>query len=334
MKEVVEWLLAGDGFVEYKTRVDLLGQTQDTSEAVAAKKRMVQDQKIRLLLQELQGWPGIVLNSHKSASQHYHKLSFIADIGFTKDDPTVAMVAEKIFLHQSDEGPFQLPMNVPKHFGGSGTDTGAWALCDAPVIVYSLAKIGYGSDPHVQKAVAYLAGLAFPNGWHCTVSKELGSFRGPGRKEDPCPYATLVMLKMLAQFDEYKNSKAVHDGAECLLNLWQNSLTLHPYIFYMGTDFRKLKAPFVWYDLLHVLTVLSQFSWLKSDGRLLEMADLVKSKADAEGKFTPESEWQAWKGWDFGQKKQPSRWLTFLVLRTLKRLEPSRKASSERISSL
>jgi hypothetical protein len=71
---------------------------------------------------------------------------------------------------------------------------------------------------------------------------------------------------------------------------------------------------------LHVLDVLSGFSWLKDDPRLIEMANLVKSKADSEGKFTPESEWEAWKGWDFGQKKQPSRWLTFLVLQTLRRI--------------
>jgi hypothetical protein len=320
LKSVIDWLLEGEAFVEYNTRLNLLEESENQSEVVVAKSRMIEDPKIQLLLQELQGWPGFVLNSHKSASQPFHKLSFIADIGLTKANPDVALIAEKIFQHQSDEGPFQLPTNVPKHFGGSGTDTWAWALCDAPVTIYSLAKFRYCSDPRVQRAVAYLAGLASDNGWHCTVSKELGSFRGPGKKEDPCPYATLVMLKMLSQFDDYKYSKAVHDGAECLLNLWQNSLTLHPYIFYMGTDFRKLKAPFIWYDLLHVLDVLSQFSWLKDDPRLLEMVGLVRSKADAEGKFTPESEWQAWRGWDFGQKKVPSRWLTFLVMRALKRI--------------
>jgi hypothetical protein len=52
-------------------------------------------------------------------------------------------------------------------------------------------------------------------------------------------------------------------------------------MFFMGTDFRKLKAPFVWYDILHVLDVLSSCSWLKGDPRLLNMANLVKSKADA-----------------------------------------------------
>lgn len=321
MNELVEWLLSGDAFIEYNIRITLLKQAQDAPEVRAAEKRMNEDPKIKQLLQALQDWPGQVLNSHKSASQPFHRLSFIADIGLTKENLDVASIAQKVFEHQSDEGPFQLTTNVPKHFGGSGTDTWAWALCDAPVTVYALAKMGYRDDPRVQKAAAYLANLASKNGWRCTVSKELGSFRGPGRKEDPCPYATLVMLKMLAQFPQYHTSQAARDGAECLLNLWQNSLTLHPYIFYMGTDFRKLKAPFVWYDLLHVLDVLSQFSWLRTDPRLLEMANLVRSKADAEGKFTAESEWQAWRGWEFGQKKQPSRWLTYLSLNALNRLK-------------
>jgi hypothetical protein len=320
LDELIKWLLAGEAFIAYNTRIALLKQAEEAPEVLSAKKHMNEDPKIIQLLKALQDWPGQVLNSHKSASQPFHRLSFIADIGLTKENPDVASIAQKVFEHQSEEGPFQLIANYPKHFGGTGTDIWAWALCDAPVTVYALAKTGYRHDPHVQKAAAYLAGLSFPNGWHCTVSKELGKFRGPGKKDEPCPYATLVTLKMLAQFPQYHDSKAAHDGAECLLNLWQNSRSLHPYIFYMGTDFRKLKAPFVWYDLLHVLDVLSQFSWLKGDPRLLDMANLLRSKADAEGKFTPESVWQPWRDWDFGQKKQPSRWLTFLALRALKRL--------------
>jgi hypothetical protein len=271
-------------------------------------------------LSELKNWPGTVLSSHKSASQPFHKLSFIADIGLGKDDPVIRDIIEKIFEHTSDEGPFQLPTNIPKRFGGSGNTEWAWALCDAPIIIYSLAKFGLKKDAQVQKAVKYLANLVHENGWCCVVSKELGKFRGPGRKEDPCPYATLAMLKMLAKFDEWKYSKQAHLGAECLLDLWKRSMELHPYMFYMGTDFRKIKAPFIWYDILHVLDVLSQFDWLRNDSRLFGMSNIVKSKADEDGKYTPESIWRAWKDWDFGQKNQPSRWLTFLVLNIFKRL--------------
>jgi hypothetical protein len=299
----------------------LLKQKATEPEVIAVKQKMIEDPKIQLILEELKKWPGQVLTNHKNAGHPLHKLSFIADIGLTKDDPTVSTVAEKILTHYSSEGPFQVLTNIPKHFGGSGEDTLAWSLCDAPLIVYSLAKIGYGSDQKVKKAATYLAELEPQNGWRCTVSKELGKFRGPGRKDDPCPYATLIMLKMLTQFPEFKETKATHEGADCLLYLWQNSLKLHPYLFYMGTDFRKLKAPLIWYDLLHIVDVLSQFNWLRSDSRLREMIDLVQSKANKEGKFTPESEWQPWRGWDFGQKKQPSRWLTYLILHALKRFQ-------------
>jgi hypothetical protein len=88
----------------------------------------------------------------------------------------------------------------------------------------------------------------------------------------------------------------------------------------MGTDFRKTKAPLFWYDIVNVLDTLSRFDWLKNDERFKGMIEVVKSKADCEGKYTPESEWKAWRDWDFGQKKQPSRWLTLVILKFLMRM--------------
>jgi len=77
----------------------------------------------------------------------------------------------------------------------------------------------------------------------------------------------------------------------------------------------------VWYDLMHVLDVLSRFSWLKQDTRLLDMLGILKSKADRQGCFTLESIWTAWKDWEFGQKREPSRWLTLLAWRIIGRVE-------------
>ena len=320
MEEIIRWLLEGEPWVEYRTRVDLLEQSEDEAMVIRARKEMIGHPKVQSLLGELKDWPCTVLKSHRSASQPFHKLSFIADLGLKIDDPPLDEIVRKVFEHKSEEGPFQLPMNVPQHFGGSGRDEWAWALCDAPVIVYSLAKFGLGKDEQIQKAVKYLVGLVRENGWPCVVSKEMGKFRGPGRKDDPCPYATLVMLKMLSQLDGGRDTKEARVGVECLLNLWEKSREIHPYMFLMGTDFRKIKAPFIWYDIVHVLDVLSQFSRSRNDNRLKEMVEIVKSKANGEGKYTPESEWKAWKGWDFGQKKQPSRWLTLVILRMLKRV--------------
>ncbi|MFN8470180.1 MAG: hypothetical protein U0X20_31790, partial [Caldilineaceae bacterium] len=92
-------------------------------------------------------------------------------------------------------------------------------------------------------------------------------------------------------------------------------------LFYMGTDFRKLKVPLVWYDLVYVLDVLSRFPWLRTDGRLLDMLAVLKQKAGVDGRFTLESVWTAWQGWEFGQKRTPSRWLTLNAWRIIRRIE-------------
>jgi hypothetical protein len=321
MNAPIDWLLEGEPWIEYRTRIDLLGQSEQDSQVKSARKSMLANAQVRNLLTELSEWPGKVISSHKSASQPFHKLTFMADLGLEVDDPGVDTIVARILNHQSVEGPFQLPMNIPTHYGGTGENQWAWALCDAPLIVYALVKFGLRNEPPVKLAIEYLAGLLRDNGWPCAVSKELGKFRGPGRKDDPCPFANLAMLKALSEFEEWRDSPACHVGTDTLLTLWSESATQHPYMFYMGTDFRKLKVPFVWYDLLHVLDVLSRFSWLKEDARLLDMLEVLKSKADRQGRFTLESIWTAWKDWEFGQKREPSRWLTLLSWRIIGRLE-------------
>lgn len=319
MNPPIEWLLEGEPWVEYRTRRDLLNQTESDPQVIKARRAMLTDARVRALIKELSGWPGTIISSHKSASQPFHKLTFLADLGFRAGDPGIDAITARILEHRSSEGPFQIPMNIPTHFGGIGKDQWAWALCDAPLPVYALAKFGLKDDPAVKAAVAHLTGLVRDSGWPCAVSKELGKFRGPGRKDDPCPFATLAMLKALSEIEELRDGPACRAGAEAILALWRESASRHPYMFFMGTDFRKLKVPFVWYDLMHVLDVLSRFPWVRKDPRFLEMLDVLKGKADSDGRFTPESVWTAWKDWGFGQKKEPSRWLTLMAWRIIER---------------
>lgn len=314
-EETIEFLLNNEPWTEYRTRIDLLGESEKSENVISAKERMLKHSNVVSLFKELNEWPGSVVSSHKSAGQLYHKLVFAAELGLTKENPQIEKVIKKIFKQFSDEGPFQVLMNIPVHFGGSGKDEFAWALCDAPLLVYAIARFGLKSEKQVIKAKNYLIQLCRENGFPCAVSKNLGKFRGPGKKDDPCPYATLIMLKLMSQFEKDKNSDCAKKCIDCLLNLWEKSKTLHPYLFYMGTDFRKLKAPLIWYDIIHLADTLSNFDYAKKDKRYKEIIKIIESKADANGLFTPESEWKAWKDWDFGQKKKPSSWLSYLVWR-------------------
>lgn len=311
---------AAEPWVVYRTLIDLLERDEDDPQVRKAREEMIAHPLVNGLVEELKAWPGDVISSHKSAGQHYHKLSFLADLGLTAGDDNLREIGHRILSHRSKEGLFQLGTNIPTHFGGTGEETWAWALCDAPLVMYSVVKMGLSAEDEYRGGVDYLLGLVRDNGWPCAVSEELGKFRGPGRKGDPCPYVNLIMLKLFTLFEEHQDSKETRIGVECLLNLWEKSKEEHPYMFFMGTDFRKLKAPFIWYDILHVAEVLSHYDFALRDGRFIGMVDLINAKADEEGLFTPESEWKAWKGWDFGQKKKPSSWLTFLVYRINRRV--------------
>jgi hypothetical protein len=316
-----EWVESRDPLLKEMVREGIetgpRGESRGGADGVPDKdkKAALRDARVQALIKELENWPGQVSNSHRSPNQPFHKLYFVAELGVGADD--VPDVVDRVVSHVSEEGPFTLPVNASRGRGGSGGGTWAWALCDAPTIVYSLAKMGLGGEPAVKKATGFLAGLAGENGFPCAVSKSLGSFRGPGRKTDPCPYATLVMLRLLNLLDGYEEEKKA--AAECLLGLWERSRETHPYMFYMGNDFRKLKAPFFWFDILSVADVLSRTRTAAGDRRLADMVGVIRGKEDGEGKYRAESVYLSWKGWDFAQKKEPSAWVTYYANRILER---------------
>lgn len=319
--ELIQWLLDGEPWVEYRTRLDLLGEKQDSSGVQSAYSDMIQHDQIQALLEELSEWPGVALKSHKKAGHLLHKLVFISELGIQPDHPQVALILNKVKANIADEGPFQILVNLPKAFGGSGLDELSWMLCDAGSTLYAIARLTGTDDPSVRQAADYLAGLVREEGgWPCAATASLGKFHGPGKINSPCPYANLLMVKALLPFGD-RYAQEIRKGAQVLLDLWGKRSEEKPYLFAMGSDFKKLKAPLVWYDILHVLEVLSQIPDIRDEPAVREMVEIVLAKVDAEGRYQPESIWMDWRDWDFGQKKEPSRWLTFLVTRMLYRFE-------------
>lgn len=334
---LTELATAAEPWVAYRALLDLCSQPENADAVRKARAALLAHPLVRDAVASLQDWPGVVLNSHKSASQPFHRLAFLADLGLKRSDPGLAAVAGQMAVGRSPEGLFRLPMTSAKSAGpasGAADDPAsdaaagddevqrrAWALCDAPLLLYAAARMELVPAEELEAPLAYLLGLALETGWPCVVSPELAPFHGPGRRDEPCPYATLAMLRLLSSFPKRKTGAEASAGVACLLGLWEHSRERHPFMFYMGTDFRKLKAPFIWYDIIHVADVLSQFPQAIGDPRLNDMIQVILAKADSEGRFTPESAWKAWGAWDFGQKKRPSPWLTLLVWRMVQRAQ-------------
>jgi hypothetical protein len=318
-KTQIDYLLSiSEAWLQYAIRLTIFNENVEQLNGL--KCEALKDGKIQVYLKDISDFHGILVTNHKNPDLPIHKLLFLLDLGFDMTVPEIENAIRQIMSHKDKFGVYQSRTNIPKHYGGKGEEVFGWCLCDAPLLLLTLIKAKIDYQEHIKQGVDYLLALFREQGFPCTVSEEHGKFRGPGRKDDCCPYATLSMLNLLAEIDEYKNSDITKQGIDVILSLWENSLDRHPYMFYMGTDFRKLKAPAIWYDIVSVADCFSKFEYAKSDTRFCEIIDIIKKKQGENGMFTPESVYQKCKGWDFGQKKTFSPYLTHLCIRLLERL--------------
>lgn len=320
MEVPFDWLQQGPPWVKYHTRLDLLERDPEDEGVQTARKVMVEHLLNTNLMRDLSQWPGYPLKRHNDAKHPLHKLVFLADMGLRASDPGMERIIDRILANRSPEGPFQIRMHMYKRFGGLEGEHNIWMMCDAPLVIYGLVRMGMTEEPTVQAGLEHLIGKVRENGWPCIASERLGKFKGPGSRDDPCPYANLAMLRALSVLPDEMESQAARIGVETLLDHWEHRQKKRPFLFGIGSDFVKLKLPLVWYDILHVAEVLTRFSWACQDERLKEMVKSIAEKADEEGCFTPESIYLSWRGWDFAQKRKPSYTMTMMAHRIMKRM--------------
>ena len=134
--------------------------------------------------------------------------------------------------------------------------------------------------------------------------------------------ASMFVLGALAQNPRLRDSEIAMKGVDFLFECWRNrgKMRYAGHDSQIGTGWEKLKYPFTDYKILKFLDVLSQFKHAKRRLQESEMVNLLRSKRDNEGRFTPESIIKVWSNFDFGQKEKPSRWITLLALRIIKRI--------------
>jgi hypothetical protein len=316
----IEWMMTS---AEPWTRLQALmtfgGLSPDAGKVQDAKVALLIEPRVQELIGVARGWPTSVMKRHNDAGHPLYALLALTDFGLNGSDPGMYGLAEMLLEKQSQAGPFQSRLQIGRAYGGTDDASWGWMACDAPLLLYLVGKLGMPeNDAPCERARMHLLSQADEYGWPCSCSPELGSFRGPGRKGDHCPLATLLALKALSASSHEEDEAVCQRGAEVLLRQWSDRTTRH-YLFGMGTTFRRLKYPLIWYDLLHVTDVLSHFPFVRRDDRFQEMVRVVAAQADDHGRFTAGSMYQSWKGWSFGDKRIPSPWLTFVTLRMLQR---------------
>ncbi len=278
---------------------------------------LLSDNLVNLNLGILAGWDSEILKRHDAPGLLIHRLALLADLGIRADNPEISPVIAEIMNNTNEYGIPEILMEIPTHFGGSGNPERLWLICDFPTILYALLKMGVMSKS-VERAVQALEELVSENGYRCVGA--LPKFKGPGSKTSMCPYANLISAKALSEDNRAVKGTAAETAVESLLGHWEARKEKKYFLFGIGTDFRKLKYPFVWYNILHMLEVISRFPKYHADPRFIEMMETVLEKRDDQFRFKPESMYMIYKGHDFADKKNYSPTITLCVMRILKKI--------------
>lgn len=284
---------------------------KNESGAEEMKKRLLSCDEVKKTIEIVEQWPEPPLVRHNDVNHPIHKAHLLLEMGIDGKEKVIQNLARKIFENQKDEGVFLSLLHVPESYGGAKEPRMDWLMCDFPLLIHFLIVAGYKEDERVKRGIQFLVSKAEDNGWRCSGS--VSNFRGPGRKTDYCPIGSLWALQVFSLLPEYHDEEFVKNAIDSICDHWKHTKERKIYMFAMGTDFKKLKYPNHWYDIIHVIKVLSNFEYAKTQESYNEMVSILLDKQNEDGSFTPESIYIGYKGWDFGQKKLPSPTLTLAI---------------------
>jgi hypothetical protein len=309
----IDWLLEGEPFVKYRALVDLLDRPAVDRDVVSTRKLVPRNRLIKQILdrQNRDGYWGNPRDIYiwwPKKDTTFWLLGMLADFGFTKEDRGIARACQYVFSTQHPSGGFGCAP-PPKPYP-----------CFTGILAESLAKLGYVGDPRLKEAYEWLiSGQRLDGGFWC---KTTGLPGGPREEEPSCAFASLCVLGALAQDPELRDGTVARKAVEFVLGCWDNrgKIRYAGHDSQIGKGWGRLKYPFTDYRILKYLDVLSQLEFARDDPRTIAMANVLLAKKDDKGRFYPESVHRVWSDFDFGQKKAPSRWVTLLAYRIVKRV--------------
>lgn len=308
MKRVpVDDLLASpDPWVRHRARRDLL--REDDADGL---REVARHPRVRALASSCE-WPGETRGDHRAARDVLNKLCVLAELGVSSGHAAVKRLRGAVFERTTGDGIPLAPVVFPR------APRAEWMFdIDGQDPLVALATAGFHADAAVVRAADALVARSDPSGgWIWPDARSPLPCRRP---VGGCPYPTLKILRLLARVGAPRHQACAERGTELLLGLWKDRATERRYGFGMGDQFLRLRYPFVWFDALHALEALSPFPWVWSDRRFLSLVDAVRAQVRPDGLVVPGSVYMEWKQWCFGQKRQPSLWLTLVVRRALLR---------------
>ena len=323
----ISWLLEPDDpGVRYLALRDLLDKPDDDSELMTARATAHQQGSIATILDKMNPdgyWPKAGPGYLPKYRSTVWSITLLAQLGARiAEDERIGRACTYLLDHTlKSEGQF------------SYNDVPSGAIdCLQGNLCWSLLEMGC-EDPRLDKAFEWMArtvtgeGMAPKSDKHAErryYAAKCGPLFACGANYNlPCAWgATKVMLafgRLPASQRTALIEGAIEQGVDFLLNTdpakaeWPSGGTNKP-----SGNWWKFGFP-VFYvtDILQVVEAMVSLGYA-SDPRLVNALELIRSKQDGQGRWSLEYDYRG-KTWvDFGNKKEPNKWVTLRALRVLK----------------
>ncbi len=335
----IDWLLeATNPSVRYFTLRDILGRDESDSQVVAAKRAIRDSPIVQTILrnQKPEGYWEQPMNPYlPKYKASYWQLMILGLLGVDRSEPRVEKACEYIFRFQHEEGGFsyETEETAAKKYDGhlkKGRNLPPFedwlpsrlhegqVSCLTGNMVAALNRLGYGDDPRVQRAAQWLVKVQnVDGGWLCPY------WKAHIRDRHSCFYGSICALEA---FSETRLEDAtgemrqtIERAAEFLLMHRLFKADHHGYAV-INRFWLRLGFPwFAGYNVLRGLDVLTRLGYV-ADERLSDAVEVLLQKRLKDGTWSLESTPTGRMHTNIEARGKPSKWITLIALRTLKRL--------------
>lgn len=316
-------ITSGESFSVYRTLTDLFKLPLDHPDVIKAHDNLLKDPLVNYLLDNLSDWEKDLTKAHNKADYLPNQLWLLLDWGVKpKDDNRMQKAIDKILLHQ-DEETGQFLAYIEAYDRKTKIKFPMWssALCDHNLIVSVLLLAGLKNDERVQFGLKRMNELLKDTtqgkGWKCEPWLYYKR-RGPGRVNDVCPIIVADALRGYWVIPQDKWPDSLLEVGLTLLNCWIKRSEEKPYMFGHGKKFRLPRAPFFWYNIGTVLDAVRHYPTLTKTQAFRELAAVSLLEFTVDSVFIPKTVYLYFKDYSFGQKKEPSPWMTLFLSRIYK----------------
>jgi len=335
----IDWLLEeANPSVRYFTLRDILGKSESDPQVAAAKRAIPGSQVVKKILQrqDPEGyWEEPANPYHPKYKSSYWQIMTLGQLGVDRSDERVKRACEHIFQFQLGEGGFSsyTPKRALKEYewlrgkGKKLPSPNQWVSsivfehqysCLTGNMAAALIRIGYTNDSRVRRALEWLVKIQNKDGgWLCPY------WKAHIKDKHGCFYGTICPLEAFSEVKKENLTKEMREtiekGTEFLLMHRLFKADHHGYRV-INQSWLKLSFPwFYGYSILRGLDVLTKLGYVK-DERLRDAVEILLQKRQGNGAWFLEGAPIGRMQTNIEAKGKPSKWITLVALRVLKRL--------------